>query len=78
MLVVLALTSVFVLAEVRTLSDLGPYVILFAVGFLVAAWGSSSKAPLAIVFGILLILAAVVLFQLEVSDLPDNPPAPGI
>jgi len=63
-----------VLAAVRTLSDLAPYLGLLALGFLVGAWGGSARSPFAIALGIALIMLAIVLFQLEVKDLPDNPP----
>jgi hypothetical protein len=56
------------LAALETLSDLAPYVALLAAGFLVAAWGSASKSSLAVALGILLIVAAVLLFQLEAND----------
>ena len=66
--------TMLVLAEVRTLSHLAPYLGILALGFLVGAWGSSARSPFAIAFGIALIMLAIVLFQLEVHDLPDNPP----
>jgi hypothetical protein len=51
------------LAALETLSDLAPYVALFGVGFLVAAWGQAAKAPLVVVLGITIIVAAILLFQ---------------
>jgi hypothetical protein len=51
------------LAALETLSDLAPYLGLFALGFLVAAWGQASKAPLVVVLGITIIVAAILLFQ---------------
>ena len=65
----LALETLASPATLRTLSDLAPYVALFASGFLVAAWGQSAKVPLAVVLGITLIIGAVILFQLEANDL---------
>jgi hypothetical protein len=62
------------LAELRTLSDLAPYLGLLAFGFLLGAWGGSARSPLAVAFAIALIVLAIVLFQLQVNDLPDNPP----
>jgi hypothetical protein len=62
-------------AALETLSDLAPYVALFAAGFLVAAWGQSARVPLAVVLGIVLIIGAVVLFQFEANDFSgSNPP----
>jgi hypothetical protein len=62
-------------AALETLSDLAPYVALFAVGFLVAAWGQSAKLPLAVVLGIAIIIGAVLLFQFEANDFSsDNSP----
>ena len=66
--------SLDVLAEIRTLSDLAPYLGVLALGFLVGAWGGAARSPFAIALGIAIIIVAVVLFQLEVNDLPDNPP----
>jgi hypothetical protein len=57
-----------VVAALETMSDLVPYLGLFAAGFLVAAWGQSAKVPLAVALGILIIVAAVLLFQLEAND----------
>ena len=66
--------TILVWAAVRTLSDLLPFLGLLSLGFLVGAWGGSARSPFAIACGIALIVLAVVLFQLQVSDLPDNPP----
>jgi hypothetical protein len=43
------------------------------VGFLVGAWGQAAKVPLAVAIGILLIMLAVALFQLQVNEFPDLP-----
>ena len=50
------------------MSDLAPYLGLFALGFLVAMWGQSAKFPIAVVIGIALIIGAVLLFQFEAND----------
>jgi hypothetical protein len=55
-------------AALRTLTDLMPYLALFAAGFLIAAWGQSARFPLAVVIGIVLIIGAVLLFQFEAND----------
>ena len=55
-------------AALRTLTDLAPYLALFAAGFLIAAWGQSARFPLAVVIGIVLIIGAVLLFQFEAND----------
>jgi hypothetical protein len=46
------------LAVARTTSDLLPYLVLLGLGFLIAAWGQSARFKVAIVIGILMILAA--------------------
>jgi hypothetical protein len=55
-------------AALQTISDLAPYLALFAAGFLIAAWGQSAKFPLAVAIGILVIVAAILLFQFEAND----------
>jgi hypothetical protein len=62
-------TELFSPAALRTLSDLAPYVALFAAGFLIAAWGQSAKVPIAVVIGITVIIGAILLFQFEANDL---------
>jgi mannose/fructose/N-acetylgalactosamine-specific phosphotransferase system component IIC len=56
---------------------LAPYLFVLAIGFAVGAYGHAAKARWLIAIGILLIIAAIVLFQLEVRNEPDNPP-PGV
>jgi hypothetical protein len=56
---------------------LAPYLVVLAIGFAVGAYGHAAKSRVLIALGILLIIAAVVLFQLEVRNEPDNPP-PGV
>jgi hypothetical protein len=60
-------------AQLETLSDLAPYAAILVAGFAVGAWGQAAKVPLAVAIGILLIMLAVVLFQLRVNDFPDLP-----
>jgi hypothetical protein len=56
-----------ILAVARTTSDLAPYLIVLALGFLVGAWGQSARVPLAVIAGILLIIFAVGGFILDNS-----------
>ena len=49
-------------AQATSVSDLLPYLALLGAGFLVAAWGQSSRSPLAVAIGITLIMGAVILF----------------
>jgi hypothetical protein len=51
----------------------GPYLVLLGIGFAVGAYGHLAKLRWLVVFGILLILAATVLFQVALQTLP-NPP----
>jgi hypothetical protein len=53
------------LAVARTTSDLAPYLIVLALGFLIGAWGQSARIPLAVIAGILLIVFAVGGFILD-------------
>jgi hypothetical protein len=70
------------LASINTIPDLAPYIALLVAGFLVGAWGQSAKVPLAVVIGILMIIASVLLLQQHQNDfggLPppcDQPPCP--
>ena len=50
------MTALFAVAE--TMSDLAPYLVLLALGFLVGAWGQSARFPIAVAIGLLLIAAA--------------------
>jgi hypothetical protein len=52
------------IAEATTLSDLLPYLVVLALGFLVGAWGGQMRSPLAVAVGITLIMLAVALFVL--------------
>ena len=51
----------------------GPYLALLIAGFVVGAYGHVAKLRWLVVFGILLILAATVMFQVALQTLP-NPP----
>ena len=53
------------LAVARDTSDLVPYLVVLALGFLVGAWGQSARIPLAVIAGILLIMFAVGGFILD-------------
>jgi hypothetical protein len=53
------------LAVARTTSDLVPYLVVLALGFLVGAWGQSARFPIAVIAGILLILFAIAGFILD-------------
>jgi hypothetical protein len=50
-----------------------PYLVLLGIGFLVGGYGHLAKLRWLIVFGILIILAAVVSFQIAVQTLPKPP-----
>jgi hypothetical protein len=69
----MAITVAPLAAQLETLSDLAPYVAILAAGFAIGAWGQAAKVPLAVAIGILLIMLAVVLFQLRANDFPDLP-----
>ncbi len=69
----MAITVAPLAAQLETLSDLAPYAAVLAAGFAIGAWGQAAKVPLAVAIGILLIVLAVVLFQLRANDFPDLP-----
>jgi hypothetical protein len=56
------------LADATTLSDLVPYMVVLALGFLVGAWGGQMRSPLAVAIGITLIMLAVALFVIANSS----------
>jgi hypothetical protein len=62
------------LAASKTLSDLAPFVIVMAAGFLVGAWGQSARLPVAVLAGIILIMLAIGGFLIENSSGPDQAP----
>jgi hypothetical protein len=68
-----ALATLTLPAQLETLSDLAPYVAILVAGFAIGAWGQAAKVPLAVALGILLIVLAVVLFQLRANDFPELP-----
>ena len=49
-------------AATNNFSDLLPFLVVMAAGFLVGAWGQASRAPIAVVAGMALIIIAVVGF----------------
>ena len=51
-------------------ADLFPYLLVLGLGFLVAAWGKSLGSAIAILAGLLLILAAIIGFILEFPTCP--------
>jgi hypothetical protein len=51
----------------------GPYLVLLGIGFAVGGYGHLAKLRWLVIVGILLILAATVLFQVALRTLP-NPP----
>ena len=53
------------LGVARTTSDLVPYLVVMALGFLVGAWGQSARIPIAVAAGLALIMLAVGGFILD-------------
>ena len=51
-------------------ADLLPYLVVLGLGFLVAAWGKSLGSAIAIIAGLLLILAAIIGFVVEFPTCP--------
>lgn len=64
----LAVEALLPLAQLETVSDLAPYIAMFAFGFLLGAWGQAAKYPLVVALGILIVIAAVLLFQFEANN----------
>ena len=58
------------LAAANSISDLLPFLVVMAVGFLVGAWGQASRSAIAIVAGMALILIAVAGFLADNGDGP--------
>jgi hypothetical protein len=50
-----------------------PYLILLGIGFLVGGYGQLAKLRWLTIFGILIILAAVISFQVAIQTLPKPP-----
>jgi hypothetical protein len=61
------------IAQLETLAELAPYLALLIAGFVIGAWGQAAKAPLVVALGIVLVMLAIVLFQLQVEKFPDLP-----
>ena len=49
-------------AASNSISDLMPFLVVLAVGFLVGAWGQSSRSAIAVIAGMTLIILAVIGF----------------
>jgi hypothetical protein len=62
------------LAASKTLSDLAPFLVVLAAGFLIGAWGQSAKLPIAVLAGIVLIMLAIGGFLIENSSGPNQAP----
>lgn len=71
----LALGAAVPFAQLNDLSDLAPYIAIIGAGFLIGAWGTSAKVPLAVALGIALIAVGVFLFQQRQDDFGGLPPA---
>ena len=54
-------------------SSTGPYLVLLIIGFVVGGYGHLARFRWLVVAGILIIVAAAVLFQIALRTLP-NPP----
>ena len=54
-----------------------PYLVLMAVGFLVAIWGHGMHSSWVVAIGIIMIFLAVLLFPLALQVLSEEPPPPG-
>jgi hypothetical protein len=54
-------------------SDTGPYLALMIIGFVVGAYGHAGRFPWLVAAGILIVVAAVVAFQLAIQVLPQPP-----
>jgi hypothetical protein len=59
-------------AAQTTSADLLPYLVVLGAGFLVAAWGKSLGSAIAIVAGLLMVLAAIIGFIVEFPVCPDG------
>ena len=58
----------------KTLSDLAPFLVVLAAGFLIGAWGQSAKLPIAVLAGIVLIMLAIGGFLIENGSGPNQAP----
>ncbi|HEY8467335.1 MAG TPA: hypothetical protein VIL04_11085 [Solirubrobacterales bacterium] len=59
-----------------SVTDLLPYLVVIAAGFLVGAWGQVARVTLAVIAGILLILIGVAAFFIDNSS--GDPGIPGL
>ena len=50
------------IAQANTLSELLPFIVVMAAGFLVGAWGQASRSAIAVIAGMALIIIAVIGF----------------
>jgi hypothetical protein len=64
----------FVVGASQTASDLIPFIVVMAAGFLLGAWGQSARYPIAVIAGILLIMLAIGGFMIENGSGPDQAP----
>jgi hypothetical protein len=64
----------FVAGASQTASDLIPFIVVMAAGFLVGAWGQSARYPIAVIAGLLLIMLAIGGFMIENGSGPDQAP----
>ena len=55
-----------------SVSDLLPYLVVLVAGFMVGAWGQSSRSAIGTIAGILLILAAIIGFLVEFPMCPEG------
>jgi hypothetical protein len=62
------------LADLTSFADLAPYLAIVGAGFLLGAWGSSARVPLAVALGIALIALGLFLFQQRQDDFGGLPP----
>ncbi len=60
------------LAASKTISDLAPFLVVLAAGFLIGAWGQSAKLPIAVLAGIVLIMLAIGGFLIENGSGPNQ------
>ena len=70
------LHAVLVTAASETFSELAPFLVVMAAGFLIGAWGQAARVPLAVLCGILLIMLAIGGFFVENGSGPDQDPNP--
>ena len=64
----------FLAGASETFSELVPFLIVMAAGFLVGAWGQSARLPIAVIAGILLVMLAIAGFMIENGSGPNQAP----